>query len=169
VDLFAPGQAVTSAWYTGKTDTMSKSGTSMAAPHVAGAAAMVLSANPTWGPSLVQKRVLADATNGMVGFAGSGSPNRLLYAGTGGSPPIVTNFHCESGNGVFLCDLAYHSNRTPVTVTWRVNGSVVPGWNNQLTVWSSCTTSTTVRATVTNPFGSGSSATWGGCQTGPWM
>ncbi|MEO3779206.1 S8 family peptidase [Micromonospora sp. B11E3] len=82
LDLFAPGQGITSTWNTSDTATNTISGTSMAAAHVAGCVAMVLSAHPTWTPSQVVAHLLANATTGVVGNPGTGSPNRLLYCGT---------------------------------------------------------------------------------------
>jgi len=79
VDLFAPGVAITSAWATSDTATNTISGTSMAAPHVTGAAAILLSAHPIWTPQQVAARIIADATKGVVGNRGGGSPNRLLF------------------------------------------------------------------------------------------
>jgi subtilisin family serine protease len=87
LDIFAPGQGITSAWHTSTTATNTISGTSMASPHVAGVAALILSANPTWSPAQVRDKMVADATTGVVGNVGSGSPNRLLFVDNGGSPP----------------------------------------------------------------------------------
>jgi subtilisin family serine protease len=79
LDLFAPGVGVLSAWHTGDTATNTLSGTSMAAPHVAGAAARVLQNNPTWTPAQVAAHLTATATTGVVTNPGTGSPNRLLH------------------------------------------------------------------------------------------
>ncbi|MEH1017010.1 S8 family peptidase [Micromonospora sp. CPCC 206060] len=71
VDIYAPGVNIPSAWYTSDTAGNTISGTSMAAPHVAGGAARVLQNNPTWTPAQVKAYLLAQATvvNGL----------RLLY------------------------------------------------------------------------------------------
>ncbi len=79
VDLFAPGSDIVSA-RTGTTsgsDIMS--GTSMAAPHVAGIAALYLQNNPFATPATVMSNILSDATTGQLSSIGSGSPNLLAY------------------------------------------------------------------------------------------
>jgi subtilisin family serine protease len=81
LDIFAPGSSITSAWLTNDTATNTISGTSMATPHVVGAAALVLSANPSYTPQQVRDKLVNDATNGVVTNAGTGSPNKLLYTG----------------------------------------------------------------------------------------
>ncbi|WDZ86709.1 S8 family peptidase [Micromonospora cathayae] len=78
VDLFAPGVNIVSATYTSNTATVSWSGTSHAAPHVAGVAARVLGNNPTWTPAQVHAYLTAVASP-VVTNPGTGSPNKLLY------------------------------------------------------------------------------------------
>lgn len=87
LDLFAPGSNITSAWYTSDTATNTISGTSMATPHVAGAAALYLQGNPSATPATVGSAIVNNATIGVVGNPGAGSPNRLLYTLFGGPPP----------------------------------------------------------------------------------
>ncbi len=87
LDVFAPGSSITSAWYTSGTATNTISGTSMASPHVAGALALYLQANPTASPATATNALVSNATLNKVTSAGSGSPNRLLYSIFGGSPP----------------------------------------------------------------------------------
>ncbi|HET9517897.1 MAG TPA: S8 family serine peptidase, partial [Actinoplanes sp.] len=87
VDIFAPGVRITSARHTSTTATTVMSGTSMAAPHVAGAAALVLAAAPTSTPAQVRDALVAQATAGTVAARGAGSPNLLLYTGGISSDP----------------------------------------------------------------------------------
>ncbi|GII06113.1 serine protease [Planobispora takensis] len=82
LDLFAPGVGITSAWSTGDTATRTISGTSMAAPHVAGLAALHLAADPAATPQQVSRALTEQATPGIVGNAGTGSPDLLAYSGT---------------------------------------------------------------------------------------
>lgn len=79
LDIFAPGSSITSDWYTSATATNTISGTSMASPHVAGAAALVLSANPAYTPAQVRTSLVDSATSNVVTNPGSGSPNKLLF------------------------------------------------------------------------------------------
>jgi len=79
LDIFAPGSSITSAWYTSNTATNTISGTSMATPHVAGAAALYLSGNRSATPAQVTSALTGNSTTNAVTNAGSGSPNRLLY------------------------------------------------------------------------------------------
>ncbi|MEW6421441.1 MAG: S8 family peptidase [Deinococcota bacterium] len=87
LDLFAPGVNITSTWIGSTTATNTISGTSMATPHVAGAAALILAANPAYTTAQVTSALLNNATTGKVTSAGTGSPNRLLYTGSGSAAP----------------------------------------------------------------------------------
>ncbi|QDQ13471.1 S8 family peptidase [Streptomyces spectabilis] len=87
LDLFAPGSSITSTWNTNDTATNTISGTSMASPHVAGAAALYVAENPSATPAQVSQALVAAATPNVVGSPGTGSPNRLLYVGGGTKPP----------------------------------------------------------------------------------
>jgi subtilisin family serine protease len=78
LDLFAPGVAITSDWYTSDTATATFSGTSMATPHVTGAAALYLARDPNAGPAQVSQALVQRAVSGKIKGAGIGSPNRLL-------------------------------------------------------------------------------------------
>ncbi len=79
LDIFAPGSAITSAWYTNDTATNTISGTSMATPHVTGVAALYLQGNSGASPATVRNALVSGGTPNKVTGAGSGSPNVLLF------------------------------------------------------------------------------------------
>lgn len=90
VDLFAPGVGITSAWHTSTTATNTISGTSMAAPHVAGAAALYLQADPSASPAAIAAAITDDATSDVV-TSTIGAPDLLLYtlnASADGTGPV---------------------------------------------------------------------------------
>ncbi|MFC8173024.1 S8 family serine peptidase [Streptomyces sp. NPDC057235] len=114
LDIFAPGSSITSSWNTSDSATNTISGTSMATPHVAGAAALYLAANPTATPAQVSTALTTAATPNVVTNPGSGSPNRLLYVGDGGTtPPPGKNF--ENTTDYAIADKA--TVESPITVT----------------------------------------------------
>jgi subtilisin family serine protease len=80
VDLFAPGTNIVSASNASPTATSISSGTSAAAPLVAGAAALCLEKYPGASPNSVAQTLLSEATIDALGGIGEGSPNRLLYS-----------------------------------------------------------------------------------------
>ncbi|WP_291161718.1 S8 family serine peptidase [Gemmatimonas sp. UBA7669] len=106
LDIFAPGSSITSAWYTSNTALNTISGTSMASPHVAGAAALYLEGAPGATPATVANALISNSTANKVTSAGSGSPNRLLYTlafGSGGgggptnqAPTASFSFNCTN-------------------------------------------------------------------------
>jgi subtilisin family serine protease len=79
LDLFAPGVSITSAWIGGDLMIATASGTSMAAPHVAGVAALYLQTNRTATPAMVRSALVESSTGGVVINPGQESPNRLLF------------------------------------------------------------------------------------------
>ncbi|XP_071785535.1 aqualysin-1-like [Asterias amurensis] len=78
LDLFAPGSNIESAGISDDYSITTKSGTSMACPHVTGAAALYLGMNPN--SNSVANDLLASATTGRIADV-SGSPNKFLYIG----------------------------------------------------------------------------------------
>lgn len=80
VDLFAPGAAIISAGNRNDNDRRTLSGTSMAAPHVTGVAALYMEENPSATPTQVQNAVKNTATTNRLSSIRTASPNRLVYS-----------------------------------------------------------------------------------------
>lgn len=87
LDIYAPGSSITSTWSTSNSATNTISGTSMAAPHVAGVAALYLDEFPNASPAQVEAAVEGAAIPNKVSDARSGSPNLLLNNFSGGTDP----------------------------------------------------------------------------------
>jgi serine protease len=125
IDLFAPGSNIKSTWSNGSTNTIS--GTSMAAPHVAGAVALYLQTNPSASPSQVESVIEGNAVANKISSA-QGSPNLLLQVVSGSTPPPppppsdnvlknnvpVTGLNLTTGNDV-IYQLEVPANATDIT------------------------------------------------------
>ncbi len=109
IDIFAPGSSITSAWNTSSSATNTISGTSMAAPHVAGAAALILSGSLSSTPAQVATALTDASTTGVVANPGRGSVNRLLFTGAASvsqPPPLTAPANDNFANAVALSSLA---------------------------------------------------------------
>ena len=71
LDIFAPGSAIVSSWIGSTTATNNISGTSMASPHVAGAAALLLEQYPSYTPAQIRNAMGALSTAGKVTSPGT--------------------------------------------------------------------------------------------------
>jgi subtilisin family serine protease len=87
IDIFAPGSSIISAGISSTTATAQMSGTSMASPHVAGVAAIILGNAKGLSPAQVDARLTADASVGIVSGLTTATTNTFLYqsptSGTG--------------------------------------------------------------------------------------
>jgi hypothetical protein len=114
---------------------------------VAGAAALVLQANPGYTPQQVRDALVANASVDKVSDARTGSPNRLLYVGTGGNPPPPpppppgcsasngTDVSIPDNNSNVFSDVAIsgcdHATASPTT---RVEVHIVHTWRGDLVI-----------------------------------
>jgi len=110
IDIFAPGSDVLSAGHLDDTDRTIKSGTSMACPHVAGAAALILGQNPSLSAYSVTANLISKATPNLItGIPSSpSSPNKLLYVGDEPPTPAPTPTTCDECRPDFS-KLAYNT------------------------------------------------------------
>jgi subtilisin family serine protease len=79
LDLYAPGVDIRSAWSTSPSAYSTISGTSMATPHVAGVAAVLLGVDRDLTPARLASRLAGYATEGVLTGLPAGSPDRLLF------------------------------------------------------------------------------------------
>jgi subtilisin family serine protease len=189
LDLFAPGgdalfNGIVSASYSSDTGSATKSGTSMAAPHVAGAVALYLQGTPAATPAQVGQWLVDNSTPNVVSSPGTGSPNRLLHTRLATSPPPPTVVTAAGISGSRTVSKRNWTATGTTTVTAMDGGSAVSGATVTVQLsggasgTKSCTTGTTgtcavsvtlkntvssVTFTVTNVSKAGT--TWNGTRT----
>jgi subtilisin family serine protease len=125
VDINAPGVNITSDWYSSNTATNTISGTSMATPHVTGAAALYESANPSATPAQVATALTSNATSNVISGVPAATPNLLLYTlfignGAPPPPPTLTASFTKSCSGL-TCSFTSTSTNTTANTTYSWN------------------------------------------------
>ncbi|MEV4312551.1 S8 family serine peptidase [Actinocrispum sp. NPDC049592] len=124
-DIFAPGVNITSSWNTNDTATNTISGTSMATPHTAGAAALWLATHPNDTPAAVQTALVNNSTPNKITNPGTGSPNRLLFTSPGAVPPgspSVNNPGPQTGTVGVPVSLQLSGTGGTPPYTWSASG-----------------------------------------------
>jgi subtilisin family serine protease len=132
VDIFAPGANITAAWHTGDTATNTISGTSMAAPHVAGVAALFLEDNPNATSDQVYDAITEYSTKNIVTSSNTEN-NHLLYSlfdddGSGGDDGNGDNGD-DGDNGEV-------GDNDPVIDSFNVNFRTSGPWNRAEVSWA---------------------------------
>jgi hypothetical protein len=90
VDIYAPGTNITSAGIASDTASALMSGTSQAAPHVTGAAALFLQRDPSATPAQVASAIIDAATPGVIISADPTTPNLMLSTACVTFPMCIT-------------------------------------------------------------------------------
>merc|ERR1719203_1131425 len=88
--IFAPGVSTVSASHRSDTGSSTKSGTSMAAPLVAGVTALLLEQDATRSPGKIREMLQTRARKDALQRLKVGDPNLLLWAGDASAPPEPT-------------------------------------------------------------------------------
>jgi hypothetical protein len=154
VDIFAPGYNIEGAYNNSPSGSVTKNGTSMAAPHVAGAAAIALTTFPSASPSQVAAILTSDATPNIISDSGANTPNLLLMVAGPNLGVETTPTTMKSISPQRILDTRSGEGGVPVR---KVGGSYVlevqvSGKNN---IPSAGVSAVSLNVTATNPAGTG--------------
>ena len=89
IDIHAPGSSILSLSNADDVSTRWMNGTSMAAPHVAGVAALYLESNPGASAATVTQQLINGATSGILTSVDGTTANKMLYSWVAGSQPVA--------------------------------------------------------------------------------
>lgn len=164
LDVFAPGVGIESISATGPTAVVTVSGTSMAAPHAAGVAALYLGQNPTAAPALVTATILS-AANPVVTSPGPSTTRRLLSSQAASGPGAAQGLSVTSATTSSLGVAWRAPTQAVAPASYRVMyGALggVPTTTADMTATSTTLTGLTPRTTyeiaVTAVYGDGTSS-----------
>merc|ERR1719277_2034490 len=119
VDIWAPGSSILSLSHESDSGTATYSGTSMACPHVSGAAALVLGADPSKNSANVLQELIEKAAKDEISDLQPGDTNAMLWVGEGVAPtPVPTpapppNTWSVTGSGCTMIDNCIQTNNHP--------------------------------------------------------
>lgn len=149
VDIWAPGTAITSAWLGTPKNAVTLSGTSMAAPHVAGLVAYVISLHGNRSPEEMQKWLRISSTNDTVTKLSGDDRNQMAF-----------NCWSENGSYNFPPPPPTTTTTTMTMTTTTTTTLLTPSINATTTVTTSTTAmSSAITSTITSPTSTPTDAT----------
>jgi hypothetical protein len=144
VDIFAPGSDIVSAHYGSPTILRSRSGTSMASPHVSGVVAQILEQHPGWTQQQVSLQIISQSTLNALSSTGSNTANLLLF---NNSPRVIAEAPSTTTTTTIAPTTTTSTTTIPETTTTTT--TVIPTTTTTTSTTTTTTTIAPVPATTT--------------------